>query len=89
MWILAAGPNRPSAFHVVGGQFDRTWAEGAYRLGDARAPATATGSQVLALAAAQGGYVELTFPEPGNYPFVSHVMADAERGAHGIFRVTN
>ena len=30
-------------------------------------------------------FVELTFPEPGRYPFVSHVMVDAERGAHGIF----
>ena len=26
--------------------------------------------------------------EPGRYPFVSHVMVDAERGAHGLFRVT-
>jgi len=43
---------------------------------------------VLGLAPAQGGYVELTFPEPGSYPFVTHAMADAERGAHGIVRVT-
>ena len=26
-------------------------------------------------------FVELTFPEPGDYPFVSHLMIDAERGA--------
>jgi nitrite reductase (NO-forming) len=32
--------------------------------------------------------VELAFPEAGHYPFVSHVMVDAERGAHGILRVT-
>jgi len=44
--------------------------------------------QVLGLAPAQGGYVELTFPEPGSYPFVTHAMADAERGLHGILRVT-
>ncbi len=31
-WVLAAGPNRGTAFHVVGGQFDSVWAEGAYRL---------------------------------------------------------
>ena len=43
--------------------------------------------QALALAPAQGGFVELTFPEAGNYPLVSHVMVDAERGAHGIIRV--
>ena len=28
-----------------------------------------------------------TFPEAGHYPFVSHVMADAERGAHGLVQV--
>ena len=27
-------------------------------------------------------------PRPGDYPFVSHLMIDAERGAHGMFRVT-
>jgi nitrite reductase (NO-forming) len=31
--------------------------------------------------------VELSFPEPGHYPFVSHVMVDAERGAHGVVEV--
>jgi len=42
---------------------------------------------VLDLAAAQGGFVELTFPEAGHYPFVSHVMSDAEKGARGVFAV--
>ena len=43
---------------------------------------------MLDLAAAQGGFVELTPVEAGHYPFVTHVMADAERGARGILRVT-
>ena len=46
------------------------------------------GSQVLGLHVAQGGFVELSPPEAGNYPFVSHVMVDAERGAHGYLAVT-
>ena len=83
IWVLDAGPSRATSFHVVGGQFDTTYLEGAYTL----RPGTG-GSQSLALAPAQGGFVELTFPEPGHYPFVSHVMVDAERGAHGHFRVT-
>ncbi len=83
VWVLDAGPNRPSSFHVVGGQFDTVYAEGAYLLRGGSG-----GAQSLALAAAQGGFVELTFPEPGHYPFVSHVMVDAERGAHGLFEVT-
>jgi nitrite reductase (NO-forming) len=85
IWVLDAGPNRTTAFHVVGGQFDTVYAEGAYRL---RPDADAGGSQALALAASQGGFVELTFPEAGRYPFVSHSMVDAERGAHGIIAVT-
>jgi len=84
VWVLDAGPNRSTSFHVVGGQFDTVYAEGSYLLRDG-----AGGAQSLALSAAQGGFVELTFPEPGRYPFVSHVMVDAERGAHGIFEVTD
>jgi len=58
------------------------YAEGAYLL------RSGGGSQSLDLSAAQGGFVELTFPGPGHYPFVSHIMVDAERGAHGTFIVT-
>lgn len=36
----------------------------------------------------QGRFVELALPEPGHCPFVSHVMVHAERGAHGVLRVT-
>ena len=85
IWVLDAGPNRATAFHVVGGQFDTVYAEGDYRL---RPDAGAGGSQALALAPSQGGFVELTFPEAGHYPFVSHSMVDAERGAHGLIAVT-
>ncbi|MGC5231444.1 multicopper oxidase domain-containing protein [Streptomyces albogriseolus] len=85
IWVLAAGPNMPSAFHVVGGQFDTVFREGAYDLrpgGPERG-----GAQVLDLAPAAGGFVELALPEAGNYSFVTHVMTDAERGAHGVLRV--
>lgn len=89
-WLLNAGPNRSSSFHVVGGQFDTVWFEGGYHLFDGRGPvgdATDGGSQALALAPAQGGFVELSLDESGKYPFVSHSMADAERGATGILRI--
>ncbi|TFV66930.1 UNVERIFIED_ORG: copper oxidase [Bacillus sp. AZ43] len=84
IWVLDAGPNRATSFHVVGGQFDTVYAEGDYLLRPG-----AGGSQSLALTPAQGGFVELSFPEAGRYPFVSHVMVDAERGAHGVIRVTS
>ena len=85
IWLLVAGPNRPTSFHIVGGQFDTVYAEGTWLL--RRGRDGTGGSQVLALGAAQGGFVELVFPEPGRYPMVSHLMVDAERGAHGIIHV--
>lgn len=86
LWVLDAGPSRATSFHVVGGQFDTVYAEGAYSL----APGSeGAGAQALGLQAAQGGFVELVFPEAGHYPLVSHVMVDAERGAHGFVRVTD
>lgn len=89
-WVLDAGPSRPSSFHIVGGQFDTVYSEGAYQLKKGRDAfgQTTGGAQVLPLQPAQGGFVELVFREAGHYPVVSHVMTDAERGAHGIVTVT-
>jgi len=86
IWVLAAGPNRGTSFHVVGAQFDTTFSEGAWLLRPGNA--SAGGSQALSLGVAQGGFVELSFPAAGHYPFVSHVIVDAERGAHGLFHVS-
>ncbi len=86
IWLLDAGPNTAGAFHVVGGQFDTVFSEGDYLLRNGGSTGTG-GSQVFPMQPAQGGFVELTFPEAGNYPFVSHIMSDAEKGAHGVFHV--
>jgi nitrite reductase (NO-forming) len=86
VWVLDAGPNVGSAFHVVGGQFHTVYTEGDYTLRDGGSTGTG-GSQVLDLAAAQGGFVELSFGQAGNYPFVSHIMSDAEKGARGVIEV--
>ena len=88
IWVLDAGPNTSSSFHVVGGQFDTVFVEGDYRLKDGGSTGTG-GSQALALLPAQGGFVEITFSEAGSYPFVSHIMSDAEKGAQGRFLVTD
>ncbi|MCC6498548.1 MAG: multicopper oxidase domain-containing protein [Propionibacteriaceae bacterium] len=89
-WVVDAGPNRPSSFHIVGAQFDTVYREGGYLLREGRdgLGGTSGGAQVLGLQAAEGGFVETVFPEPGRYPLVSHSMVDAERGAHGYVRVT-
>lgn len=90
IWVLAAGPSRGTSFHVVGGQFDTMFLEGAYTLQPGTDSAAAGGgAQALGLTTAQGGFVELELPEAGTYPFVTHSMVDAERGAHGLLHVTN
>ncbi|MGE2833554.1 multicopper oxidase domain-containing protein [Mycobacterium sp. SMC-4] len=86
IWVVNAGPGDSTAFHVVGGQFDTVYAEGAWLLRPS--PESVGGAQVLNLAPAQGGFVELTFPEAGNYPFVDHDMRHGENGAHGVVAVT-
>ncbi|MGO1598763.1 MAG: multicopper oxidase domain-containing protein [Brachybacterium sp.] len=86
LWVLAAGPSRGIAFHVVGGVFDTVFKEGEYLL----RPESETlgGAQALDLAAAQGGFVELVFDEPGTYTAVNHSFVDMERGARALIRVT-
>jgi len=91
-WVLDIGPNRPLSFHIVGGQFDTVYKEGTYLLRDGRGPLdppdyAAGGSQAVDLLPAQGGFVEIEFPEAGHYTMVNHVMADAEQGASGIVEV--
>ena len=83
IWVLDAGPQRPSSFHVIGGQFDTVWTEGRYLLDRAET----TGSQAMALQPGQGGFVELELTEPGRYPFLTHDLVDAERGASGTLVV--
>jgi nitrite reductase (NO-forming) len=84
VWVVDAGPQRSTAFHVVGAQFDTVFKEGAYLLKAGNAEHGA--SQVLDLAPAQGGFVEFVLPAAGHYPFTDHAMVDGARGAHGIFQ---
>lgn len=90
IWVLNAGPNGELSFHVVGSQFDTVYKEGGYLLqGGVDAFGTnGGGAQALDLSAAQGGFVEMVFTEPGTYTFVNHNFAAAERGARGQITVT-
>jgi len=85
-WVVVAGPGGGTAFHIVGAQFDTVFKEGAYLL--RRDNAEHGASQVLDLAAAQGGFVEQVFTEPGRYSLVDHDMRRGENGARGIVEVT-
>lgn len=94
IWLLNVGPDQPLSFHLVGEIFDKTYAEGAVLMDaygknsggigqGSPGSSGSTGSQALSLLPAQGGYVEVTFDEPGTYTFVNHIMTNAEKGQHG------
>ncbi len=82
-YVLDAGPNEDSSFHVVGTIFHRVMKEGI--LMDA---ATNGGwaSQAVDLAPAQAAIVDLTIPESGVFVFVTHAFNNVQLGAAGILK---
>ena len=74
LYVLNAGPSLWSAFHVIGTVFDRTTVEGV----------NGHDSQTISLAPSQGGWVDFTLDQVGNYPFVTHAFGDMTMGAAGI-----
>ncbi|MEV0842487.1 multicopper oxidase domain-containing protein [Actinocatenispora sera] len=86
IWVVDAGLTRPIAFHVVGAQFDTVFGDGGYLVRPGERSRGA--AQALALQPGQGGFVEFALPGPGHYPFLSHLMTDADRGATGTLVAT-
>jgi uncharacterized cupredoxin-like copper-binding protein len=78
MYVLDAGPSKWSAFHVIGTVFDRTYVEGV----------VGHDAQTVSFAPSQGGWVEFTLDQEGNFPFVTHAFGDMVRGAAGILHTT-
>lgn len=78
LFVVNAGPNRVSAFHVVGAIFDRVYADGFGR--------PLEGIQTWNVPVGGGAVFDLRLVEQGLYPFVSHAFADATKGAVGVFR---
>ena len=81
IFILVAGPNIDSSFHIVGTIFDTVVKEGIQL-----SPANAGhyGSQAVDLSPAQGAFVEFTTAEDGLYPIVTHAFNFVGRGALGL-----
>jgi nitrite reductase (NO-forming) len=82
VFVLDAGPNIDSSFHVVGTIFDTVIKEGIML---ARGNAQGWGSQAVDLAPAQGAIIEFSPREDGMYPLVTHAFNFVGRGAIGIF----
>src|SRR5512135_3315226 len=82
VFVLDAGPNVDSSFHVVGTIFDTVIKEGIELL---KGNAGGWGSQAVDLAPAQGAIIEFSPQEDGMYPFVTHAFNFVTRGAIGVF----
>lgn len=80
IFVLNAGPTLFSAFHVIGAIFSDTYADGN--------PANhMVGNQTVIVPPGGAMMVELTIPQAGLYPFVTHSFADVGKGALGILKV--
>ena len=78
LYVVNAGPNRQSAFHVVGAIFDRVYLDGTLTH-------PLEGVQTMSVPVGGGLIFETKLVEAGTYPFVTHAFADATKGAVGMF----
>jgi nitrite reductase (NO-forming) len=85
IFILDAGPNEDSSFHVVGTIFDTVIKEGIVLQ---KGNAGGWGSQAVDLSPAQAAIIELTPAEDGMYTFVTHAFNFVNHGAAGIFKAS-
>ncbi len=81
IYFVNAGPSLFSAFHVIGHIIDTVYESGDLvndRLSKVSVHPVAPGAGVI---------FDLTIPQPGQYPFCDHNMANMEKGAMGTFNV--
>jgi nitrite reductase (NO-forming) len=78
LYVLNAGPSMWSAFHVIGTVFDKTHTDNGI----------ARDVQTVNLAPSQGGWMEFTLDQEGNYPFLTHSFGDMTKGAVGVLHTT-
>jgi len=78
LYLLNAGPNNATNFHVIGTILDKVWLDG-------NPKNELNGMQSVYLGPASGAVVEFVIPEKGTYTFVDHSFADATMGAIGAF----
>jgi nitrite reductase (NO-forming) len=81
IYVVAAGPTLGSDFHVVGEIFDSVQPDG-------NPLNVMHGVSTYGVPAGGGSMFELTFDEPGSYPFVTHAFRWADAGALGLFEAT-
>ena len=83
LFVLDAGPNIDSSFHIVGTIFNTVIKEGIQLTPNNPGH---YGSQAVDLSPAQGAIIELVTPEDGLYPIVTHAFNFVGRGALGLLQ---
>jgi nitrite reductase (NO-forming) len=81
IFVVNAGPNAYSTFHVVGGIFDRVCV-------NANPRNELYGLQSWTIGPGDGACFELTLDEPGLYPAVNHAFGHAAHGAIALLQAT-
>ena len=80
-YVVNAGPNNFSAFHIVGTIFDKVYF-------NANPKNIQYGAQTVTIPPGGSYAVELRVEEEGFYPIVSHSFKDAMKGANGFLKIT-
>jgi nitrite reductase (NO-forming) len=81
IFVINAGPNVWSSFHVVGGIFDRVCVNG-------NPKNQLFGLQSVTVGPGDGTCVEFTVEEPGTYVAVNHAFGHAAHGAIALLHAT-
>jgi nitrite reductase (NO-forming) len=81
MFVVNAGPDAWSSFHVVGTVFDAVYVNG-------NPSNKLVGLQSISIGPGDGAVVEFTLDEPGSYPFVNHAFGHAAQGAVGLLQAS-
>jgi copper-containing nitrite reductase len=77
-----AGPNKMSAFHVIGTIFDKVYREGGLMSDPER------GVQTTVVPPGGATVVDIKLPVPGTFTLVDHAIFRIEKGAVGFLQVT-
>jgi len=80
-WVVDAGPSLNTDFHVVGTVLKRAWLNGDL------VDAPQHDIQTATVPAGGGGVFDVTIPQRGIYPFVSHSFASVAMGEVGLLNV--
>jgi nitrite reductase (NO-forming) len=82
-WVVDAGPSLNTEFHVVGTVLKRAW------INADLVDAPQHDIQTAVVPAGGGGVFDVTIPQRGIYPFVSHSFASVQLGEVGLLNVGN